>query len=285
MEAPPNKYIAIHNSPRSRIIPRHFKIEAYFLESNFSPLKSIYLTPLYLRLNSLPKRNSVMIEYDGNVFFNLWLILFLKYKGNTIALDCHNSAVERQINHLARYYLNVVYLFVLNRMFSVKVIVHNHSLKLHFIRSTVLETPYPDIILPKVPNTKYEIVFCCSLNSDEPVDRILDWCNELKLNGRSVLITGDYRKVKDKYDSCYFSKKYLSYKEYIEIIAGCKLAVALSNREDTLLFSPRESIVLNTPCLVNDSKVNREFYKEKVMYVSLRDSNRKIVDIILSKCS
>ena len=280
----PQKYIAVHDSPRSRIIPRHFKIDVIFIDFNFSPLKSVYQTPFYLRLNSLPKCNSVMIEYDGNVFFNLWLMLFLKWKGNKVILDCHNSAVERQVNHLVRYYLNVIYLFILNRILGVKVIVHNHSIKLHYIRSTVFETPYPEIRLPKEPNTKYEIVFCCSLNSDEPLDRILDWCNELKLKGKSVLITGDFRKVKDKYDHYFFSKKYLTYSEYIEIITGCKLTVALTNREDTLLFSPRESIVLNTPCIINDSYVNREFYKDKVSYISLSESNRKIVDVILSKC-
>lgn len=283
MEAP-NRYIAIHNSPRSRIIPKYFKIELYFLGFNFSPIKSIYLTPFFLRLNSLPKRNSVMIEYDGNIFFNVWLVLFLKYKGNTITLDCHNSAIENQSGHFIRYFLNRIYLFLLDKISFVKIVVHNRAIQPRFIRSEVLETPYPKITMPKLPNSNFDIVFCCSLNSDEPLDRILKWCGELKFRGKSTLITGNYNRVKNRYDSEFFSENFLSYNEYIEILAGCKLSVALTTREDTLLFSPRESIVLKTCCLVNNSSVNREFYGSKVNYFSLSDSDEQIVDIILSLC-
>ena len=278
------KYISVHNSPRSRILPKELGIENIRLEKSFSPIKSIYQTPLNVDLKKLPSKESVLVEYDGNIFFNLWLVVFLKLRLNKVILDCHNSAIENQTGHFTRYLLNRIYLFSLDKISFVKIIVHNHAIQPRFIRSEVLETPYPKIPIPKLPNSNFDIVFCCSLNSDEPLDRILKWCRELKIRGKSTLITGNYNKVKNRYDSEFFSEDFLSYNEYIEILAGCKLSVALTTREDTLLFSPRESIVLKTSCLINNSSVNRDFYGSKVSYLSLNDSDEQIVDNILSLC-
>ena len=90
-------YIKIHNSPRSRILPKHYNLELIDFVFNISLFKSIGLLPYKLinkRKNVLPIKSKIMIEYGGNIFLNFWIIFFNLKNRNNIVLDCHNSALE-----------------------------------------------------------------------------------------------------------------------------------------------------------------------------------------------
>ena len=63
--------------------------------------------------------------------------------------------------------------------------------------------------------------------------------------------------------------EYLTYDEYLTEVSSSKLTVSLTERAETLLFAPREALVLGVKCLINDTPINREFYQKKVFYSPL----------------
>ena len=265
-------YLKIHNSPRSRILPDHYNFQAIDFIFNLSFSESIGLSGFKLinnNKNILPSKSIVMIEYGGNIFLNSWIILFNLIKRNRIVLDCHNSALENEKGHFLRYILNNFYLFILNNFFGIKVIIHNDFIKPTFIKFFVLKTPYPKFNFKDSVKKEIDVLFLCSLNADEPLGLILDVCAELKSKGIKAKITGDFKKVKEIYDSEFFFQPYLSYDDYITVLRQSKKAVSLTLREKTLLFAPREAIALGLECYMNNSEVNRSFYKNKAKYLDL----------------
>ena len=265
-------YLKIHNSPRSRILPDHYNFQVIDFIFNLSFSDSIGSLGFKLinnNKNILPSKSIVMIEYGGNIFLNSWIILFNLMKRNRIVLDCHNSALENEKGHFLRYIFNRLYLIFLNKILIITIVIHNDFIKPTFINFFVLKTPYPKFNFKDHVKKEIDILFLCSLNADEPLDLILNLCSELKSKGIKAKITGDFKKVEKKYDSEFFFQPYLSYEEYIITLRKTKKAVSLTLREKTLLFAPREAIALGLECYMNDSEVNRTFYKNKAKYIDL----------------
>ncbi len=276
-------YIKIHNSPRSKIFPKEFGLEVIDFVFNLPLIKTIGFLPYKIinkRKKLIPRKSEIYIEYDGNIFLNFWIVFFCLIKKNKLVLDCHNSSLENQKGHFFRYFLNVFYLLILNRILNVKVLVHNNKIKPLFIKYEVLETPYPKFNFSNVLEKTIDVLFLCSLNSDEPLDLIINLCSKLKSKGIKAKITGDYKKVEKNYDSEFFFQPYLSYDEYINVLRKSKKAVSLTCRKKTLLFAPREAIALGLQCYINDSDVNKNFYGNKVQYLNLSKPQQILKNLI-----
>lgn len=266
-------YIKIHNSPRSKIFPNEYNLKLIDFVFNLPLIKTVGILPYKFineRKKLIPTKSEIYIEYDGNIFLNFWIISFSLINKNKLVLDCHNSSLENQKGHFFRYFLNIFYLLILNRILNVKVLVHNNKIKPLFIRYEILETPYPKFNFSNVLEKTIDVLFLCSLNSDEPIDEILKICSFFKRHNLKAKITGNYNKVKDLYSSEFFIIPYLSYDQYIKHIRQSNITVSLTKRDKTLLFAPRESIALNVDCFVNNSQVNREFYGNKVNYIDIK---------------
>ena len=264
-------YIKIHDSPRSKILPKELGYDVIDFNFKLSLIQSISLKPFFLiKGKSLPKNSNIIIEYGGNFFINFWIILFNAFKKNNITIDCHNSALENEKGHFLRFILNRTYLFILNRIFNVKLIVHNEYIKPFALRYSVLETPYPHFNFSNIVKKDIDVLFLCSLNSDEPISFILQVCHYLKSKNLNVKITGNYEKVKSLYEPEFFIMPYPSYKNYINLIRRSKKTVSLTKRKKTLLFAPREAISLGVKCYVNNSETNRNFYADRVEYLDIK---------------
>ena len=279
-------YIKIHNSPRSKIFPKEFGLEVIDFVFNLPLIKTIGFLPYKIikkRKKLIPSKSKIFIEYDGNIFLNFWIIFFCLNKKNKLVVDCHNSSLENQKGHFSRYFLNLLYLIILNRILNIDVLVHNNRIKPLFIKYQIIETPYPKFNFNNVIKKTIDVLFLCSLNSDEPIETILKICSFLKSHNLKAKITGDYNKVKDLHSSEFFIIPYLSYEQYIDHIRQSKVTVSLTTRDKTLLFAPRESISLNVDCFVNDSQVNREFYCNKVSYIDIKNFELTCKEL-LKKC-
>ncbi len=279
-------YIKIHNSPRSKIFPKEFGLEVIDFVFNLPLIKTIGFLPYKIineRKKLIPTKSKIFIEYDGNIFLNFWIIFFCLIKKNKLVVDCHNSSLENQKGHFSRYFLNILYLIILNRILNINVLVHNNKIKPLFIKYEIVETPYPKFNFNNVIKKTIDVLFLCSLNSDEPIEKILKICSFLKSHNLKAKITGNYNKVKDLYSSEFFIIPYLSYEQYIDHIRQSKVTVSLTTRDKTLLFAPRESISLNVDCFVNDSQVNREFYCNKVSYIDIMNFELTCKEL-LKKC-
>jgi len=272
-------YVKIHNSPRSRILPKELNLKIIDFVFNLTLKSSIGLLPYrFINKNEkfIPIDSKILIEYDGNLFLNIWLIFFLFRKKNKIVLDCHNSAIENQKGHFLRFIINRFYLIFLNKFLNIEIILHNKYISPKFIKYSIIETPYPKFNFKDKTIKNIDVLFLCSLNDDEPVGLIVQLCKKLRSLGLTSKITGNYNKVKNNYKSDFFIIPYPSYNQYINYIRRSKKTVCLTSRSKTLLFSPREAISLNVECFINDSKVNRSFYGNKVKYLNILDFKRTL---------
>lgn len=266
-------YISIYDSPRSSLLPE--AIGAKRLKLTIHPKRfkvmEIFSGVTMEKLNGI-KNSECWLEYGGNPFSNIPLLLKLLKQKNKITLDCHNSAVEIEKSKLRRFIVNYFYLMALNKILGVNIIVHNRFIRLPFIAKAIKHTPYPKLTRSKDVKKNIDILFLCSLNSDEPLDLIFSLCKRFKAQGLKVKVTGNGKKVLQTGVEEFLFTKYLTYDKYLETLEKSKLAVCLSTRNKTLLFAPREAISLGVKCLVNDSRANRDFYNEKLFYSVLKSA-------------
>lgn len=263
-------YISIHNSPRSSLIPEHFGLTRIDLDATPSFWEALNLKTILRFLSVLRTKKitqipePVWLEYDGNPLVNFAILMFLRKK--RIRIDCHNSAVEKQKEKKTKYLISLIYLKFVTKILKVQLIVHNNQIKKKFpLRCKMLVTPYPDLnhyISDKKVN---DVIFISSMNSDEPIELMIACCESLSASNIECKITGDSRRLCNdlKERGKKFFTNFLERDMYLELLAQSKVAVALTTRNNTLLFSPREAIALQVPVILTDNAANREFYLDK----------------------
>lgn len=267
-------YISIYDSPRSSILPSTLGAKQIKLETQSKRIKVMdaFSSTALDQLKDI-KNSLCWLEYAGNPFSNFPVIQKLLKQGNQVTLDCHNSAVELEKYKLKRYLVNYVYLLILNKMFDINIVVHNRFIRLPLISHKIQQTPYPKLRRTENIQKDIDILFLCSLNSDEPVEMIFRLCKRFYDQGLRIKVTGNIKKNKNKEMEKFLFSNYLSYNEYVDVVQKSNLTICLTTRKRTLLFAPRESITLGVKCLVNDSAANRDFYGDKVFYSELIEEN------------
>ena len=267
-------YIGTNSSPRSDTLPKFYDIEKLDFNLNVNIRTTIpNLLKVIRRLTSLEVRtNKVLIEYDGNFLLNFILIMFFFKKD--IHIDCHNCAVENEAGKLLRYFINVIYLYLTKVVFGARLIVHNPSVMRNYpIDCSVVHTPYPNLDQYICEQKNNDVLFSCSLNSDEPIGRIIQACIRLKDRGYTARVTGDFSKLPHELqiDGKPFFSGYIPKSSYFQLLANSKAMVCLTTRDQTLLYSPREGISLGLPVIINSSQVNVDFFGDKAIYVDSED--------------
>jgi len=263
-------YIGINKSPRSDTLPKFYNIEFIDFDLGVNVKTTIQnLLNILPRLGKLQvSTKKVLIEYDGNFLLNL--LLNLKFLTKDIYIDCHNSAVENEKGKSLRYYLNLTYLFCSKIIFRSKIIVHNHYIMDSYpLESIVVITPYPELSRYRSEEKINDILFSCSLNSDEPIETIIFACRELEKKGYKAQITGDFKKLPENIQEmgAPFFSGYITNDSYFELLGRSKVMICLTNRTKTLLYSPREGISLGLKVIITSSQVNRDFFGEKAIYL------------------
>lgn len=267
-------YIGINSSPRSDTLPRFYNLR--FLDFN---LGINIKTTIPNILNIMPRlrkmkvsTSRVLIEYDGNLILNFLLILKLFSKD--LYIDCHNCAVENEDGKATRYCINLIYLYCLKILFKANLVVHNDAIMEDYpLDSIVVNTPYPNLDRYISTEKNNDVVFSCSLNSDEPIEAIILACQELEKQGYKVRITGNFKKLSEKIQAmgAPFFSGYISKESYFKLLGQSKVMVCLTSRKKTLLYSPREGISLGLKVLMTSSQINKDFFGEQAIYIDLED--------------
>jgi len=221
---------------------------------------------------------AVMIEHDGNIV--LTFLLCCHFFRKDIFLDCHNCSVEYQRGGMLIYAANFLLLFFCGPILGARLVLHNDLIRRKFpLKAAVMYTPYPDLSAYIGKEKVNDVIFSCSLNRDEPVARIIDACLKLGQQGYSCRISGNTEKLDASLRSKgekYFTN-YLSKHGYLSLLASSRLMVSLTDRKDTVLFSPREGISLGLKVLANNSQANLDFYGDKIITVSTEDDLAEVI--------
>ncbi len=268
-------YLAIHDSPRTLLLPKKLgikKIQAP-IKTNF--YKSLNIRVVKRLLNfykTIDRKSTLIVEYDGNLVIVLALIItnIVHRKTFKVFLDCHvNSYVDTNLKSF-KSFLKLSIILVLRTIFKFRIIVHNTESKKLIKKSIYCPSPFPKLnncIKHKVSNKK-KIFIISSLNKDEPINEFIDAAKTLSLNGIDVSISGNFNKLSNDYvdKGGDFFTGFLSKDEYIEKINDSSLVIAMTKRSYNLLFAPREALLYRRKCLINNSKENKNFYGSLCFY-------------------
>jgi hypothetical protein len=284
-------YVALHESPRSLSLPKYFnaKYIRLLLNANlWSSFNKKTVNNIKEEIINIPARSVVIVEYDGNFIIPL-ILIYISISQNKkwkVILDAHvNSYISTpmyRFSGLAKYLL----LSVFSLFRSTYVLVHNKQSKIIIPWSVYCPTPFPEKIQGKDIAKNKNILIISSLNKDEPVELFIDFAKDMRVSGFDVKITGDFKKIDDtlyKNNHEYFTG-YLDKNSYNKLILESNLIIAMTKRKFNLLYAPREAIVNNKKCMINDSVENFLFYGDACIYSSL-DKRAMIekVDINISQ--
>lgn len=83
-------------------------------------------------------------------------------------------------------------------------------------------------------------------------------------------ITGDSKKISDKFKKIFPANViltgYLNHKEFIALMNRCDIVLALTKRQDTVLWSIREIMSLGKPFITSDTEVLKHYFGEIAIF-------------------
>jgi hypothetical protein len=282
-------YLALHESPRSLSLPKYLNakfIELLLNTNLWNSFNKNTINKIKEKVVDIPIKATIIVEYDGNFIVPLALIYvsISQNKKWKIVLDAHvNSYISTPIYHF-RGGVKYLTLLMFSLIRKVYVLVHNKQSKNIIPWAIYCPTPFPDKIQKKQgADRDKNILIISSLNKDEPVELFVDFAKEMKAKGFNINITGNY----DKLEGVFYKKNsefftgYLTKEDYNELILNSCAIVSMTKRSFNLLYAPREAIVNNRICMINDSMENISFYGDMCVYSPL-DKDIMVENIINS---
>jgi glycosyltransferase involved in cell wall biosynthesis len=283
-------WISWHYSQRSRSLAKELQIPIleYVNEANiFSRHFLSSLWSLYILFKKRP-----LIVYLQYSFMLLYVALLYKAtfrrKNIKIICDCHTKALRRKLKNIFSKP------FFLLKKTSFKAsnicIISNRELIDDILEFStnylILPDPIPNLRISR-KHYKKEKPYCVYSNSyaeDEPFEKVIEAAN--KLNGViKIFCTGRIpKKLKflktQPYRNIYFTD-YLKDDMYADLIANAKCILALTFDESTLLCSGYEALSVNTPLVISDTRILREYFQDSVLFT--KNSSDDVVKNII-KC-
>lgn len=130
------------------------------------------------------------------------------------------------------------------------------------------DTEYP-VGKPATLGKGINITFSCSFAPDEP---ILEVFNAAKmLPETNIYITGDHKLLDpaqeaQKPNNCHFTG-FLDYDEYVGLLRGSDMVMALTTRDETLLSGGFEAVSLEKPLIVSNWPILEQYFSAGSIHV------------------
>lgn len=115
----------------------------------------------------------------------------------------------------------------------------------------------------------FNIAVICSFLGDEPIDLVFEAASHLtKVN---FYFTGDSNRIDSrmlikKPDNCYLTG-YLPKDQYVGLLRGVDVIMALTTRDSTLLMGAFEAVSLGKPLIVSDWLILRDYFSRGIVYI------------------
>ena len=135
------------------------------------------------------------------------------------------------------------------------------------VRHTVLPSLPPHLDKPDaVPAfDKPTAVYICSFKDDEPVEAFLAAAERMpemqfRVTGRAP------DAIREGLPENVELTGYLSNEDYLALLAGCDVLVALTTRTDSLLYGAQEGIALHKAMVLSDTEVLRSYFPKGTVF-------------------
>jgi len=115
----------------------------------------------------------------------------------------------------------------------------------------------------------FDVLFVCTWAEDEPYHEVIKAAESLP--EVTIAVTGNYKKIFAEHELDQLPKNinltgFVSEERYLELLTTSKVVVDLTTRENCLVCGAYESISAEKPCILSDTKVNREVFTMGFIY-------------------
>ncbi len=137
--------------------------------------------------------------------------------------------------------------------------------------AVVMPDPIPHLHAEhEIAGNKPYVFFICTWAADEPYLEIIEAAKKIS-EDLDIYITGNYR---NKLSAAQIEDLprnvrllgFVSEEDYVAYFKSCLMAIDLTTRDNCLVCGAYEALALSKPCIVSDSRVNREVFSTGFIY-------------------
>lgn len=234
----------------------------------------------------IQERPSLVVCQNPSIVLSFLLILIKSFTNIKVCVDAHNAGLfpsegkSRILNFLSKYIQRKADL----------TIVTNEALKqyveMNSGRGFVLQDKIPNISLKTHRPLKgvFNILFICSFANDEPYQTVFKVAADLDPS-ICIYVTGDYRKNSINPNDLppnVILTGFLPERDYQEMLNSVDATIDLTTRENCLVCGAYESIAVEKPMILSNTKALREYFNVGAVYTdntceSLANAISKVV--------
>lgn len=267
-------WITWETQRRNRELAKAFGAELKQFDNSNLPSFSRYLKSIGSTLDALKDKPVTVYAQCPSLVLCVLLVIIKPIYGFTLVIDAHNA----MIRYLHTYGIVVRLLAKLAVFGADYIIVTNDYLKSFLGKSEsqicVLPDKLPEIDKVDLPFKQLSkdlknVVLISSFAADEPILSFLKAAERLKGEVK-FFITG--RKSKASSEELSYQSENIIFTDYLTerafetLISQSDLNVDLTLYEDVLVCGAYESLAVGVPCILSNTKIQRETFKKGFVY-------------------
>lgn len=204
---------------------------------------------------------------NPSIVLSMLSIILRPLFGLRVIVDAHNSGVyplegkNRLLNFFAKFIARKADCVIVSNVHLATII------RGWGATAIVMPDPVPELSLSNEPNhapIEDYALFICTWAEDEPYFEVINAAEKITANLK-IYITGNYKKkLSPEFVSSLTEKVkllgFVSEEDYVDIFSKAKLAIDLTTRDNCLVCGAYEALALQVPCIISDSRVNREIF-------------------------
>lgn len=264
-------WITWENQLRNKTLSKHVGAKLYQLECKKSRLiRYISLTWTTFKIIMIADTKNVIVQ-NPSIILALTANLFCRLRFKHLIVDAHNGGIypldgeSTVLNWLAIFILKITPLTIVTNQALVDYVVKKGG------RAIIVPDPLPSLpIIEQEKSKQVLIVFICTWAKDEPYDAVIEAASKLP-EDYIIYITGKYQKKLSNERLKHLPKNvkltgFISEQEYNELLNKVDITLDLTTRENCLVCGAYESVAVEKPMILSDTKALRNYFKAGAIY-------------------
>lgn len=225
----------------------------------------------------IQERPRLVVCQNPSIVLAFLLILIKSFTKIKICVDAHNAGLfpsegkSRILNFLSKYIQRKADL----------TLVSNEALKQYVEmnggRGFVLQDKIPDISIqtPRPLKGRFNILFICSFANDEPYQTVFNVARDLDPS-ICIYVTGDYGKSSINPNDLppnVILTGFLPERDYQKMLNSVDATIDLTTRENCLVCGAYESVAVEKPMILSNTKALREYFNAGAVYTDNTNEN------------
>lgn len=211
------------------------------------------------------KLKTVFVQ-NPSIVLSMLVVILKPLFGLKVIVDAHNSGVyplegrNRLLNFFAKFIAQKADCVIVSNAYLAEIISNWGA------TATVMPDPVPELSPNKTSRAHQEdyALFICTWAEDEPYFEVIKAAEEISADLK-IYITGNYKKKLSQEFVASLTDRvkllgFVSEEDYVNIFSEAKLAIDLTTRDNCLVCGAYEALALHIPCIISDSRINREIF-------------------------